>query len=144
MMTNYLLAKNGCSQWHIIMAHPVHETVKLAAHELQKFLMQMSGASLPTQTELQPKAEKEILVGRSSRLTEYDIEIDWDSLGEEGFVMKTGDSWLLLAGATPRGTLYAVYAFLEEIMGIRWLASDCTVSPTPSELVFPELEGPQK
>ena len=139
-MADYLLAKNGCSDWHIIMAHPVHETVKLAAHELQKFLMQMSGAALPTQTELQPKAEKEILVGRSSRLAEYGIEIDWEGLGEEGFVMKTGDNWLLLAGNTPRGTLYAVYAFLEEIMGIRWLASDCTVIPTPAEVVFPELD----
>ena len=143
-MANNLLAKNGRSDWHIIMAHPVHETIKLAAHELQKFLMQMSGASLPTQTELQPKAAKEILVGRSSRLAEYGIEMDWDSLGEEGFVMKTGENWLLLAGATPRGTLYAVYAFLEEIMGIRWLASDCTVIPTPAELVFPELDRVEK
>ena len=67
-MSNYLLAKSGCSEWHIIMAHPAHETIKLAAHELHKFLMRLSGASLPTQTELQPVFAKEILVGRSSRL----------------------------------------------------------------------------
>ncbi len=28
---------------------------------------------------------------------------------------------LLLVGGRPRGTLYAVYAFLEETVGVRWL-----------------------
>lgn len=143
-MSNYLLAKSGCSEWHIIMAHPAHETIKLAAHELHKFLMRLSGASLPTQTELQPVFAKEILVGRSSRLVHYGIEIDWDRLGEEGYVMKTGESWLLLAGASPRGTLYAVYTFLEEVLGIRWLASDCTVIPSRDKLVFPAMDRVEK
>ena len=139
-MPHYLLAKHGCSDWRIIMAHPVHETVKLAAHELHHFIMEMSGASLPTQTELQPKEAPEILVGRSSRLEKYGIHVDWDSLGEEGFVMKTGEDWLLLAGATPRGTLYAVYTFLEEVLGMRWLSSDCTVTPHPEVLGFDEMD----
>ncbi|MBR6786534.1 MAG: DUF4838 domain-containing protein [Clostridia bacterium] len=141
----YMLAKNGSSQWRIIMPHPTHETVKLAAHELHHFLMEVCGASLPTQTDMQPYAEMELLVGRSTRLEHYGIEVDWESLGEEEYVFKTGEHYILLAGATPRATLYAVYAFLEEVIGIRWFASDCTSIPKTACLeieVSDRQEGP--
>ena len=113
-MKTHLLAEHGKTAWRIVMAHPAHETVKLACDELFHFVMQMSGAALPVQTELVADGEYEILVGNSGRLAHHGIHVDWDELGEEGFVMQSAEHYLLLAGATPRGTLYAVYAFLEE------------------------------
>lgn len=139
-----ILAQNAQTAWRIIMPHPAHETVKLAAHELHALVAQLCGAQLPTQTELQPVHTHEILVGRSGRLAHYGIQVDWEALGEEGFVMKTGENWLLLAGATPRGTLYAVYTFLEEVLGLRFLASDCTVIPHAACVAFPELDDCQR
>lgn len=121
------------------MSHPAHETVKLACDELFKFVMQMSGAALPVQTELVANGEYEILVGRSGRLQHYGIEVDWDALGEEGYIIRTAEHYLLLAGATPRATLYAVYAFLEEELGCRWFASDCSFIPRKSVVTYPEI-----
>ena len=138
-MREYVLAEHGRTDWRIVMSHPAHETVKLACDELEKFVQQMSGAALPVQTELVADGEKEILVGRSGRLAHYGIEVDWDELGEEGYVMRAGEGYLLLAGATPRGTLYAVYAFLEEELGCRWFASDCSLIPKRNRLTFGEL-----
>ncbi|MBE5783303.1 MAG: DUF4838 domain-containing protein [Clostridiales bacterium] len=139
-MDKHVLAHNGQALWRIVMPHPAHETVKLAAHELQHFLMEISSAALPTQTELQIAGDYEILVGRSGRLKHYGIQVDWEKLGEEGYVIKSGEKWILLAGATPRGTLYAVYAFLEEIMGCRWLSSDCSVIPKQLHLEVGDLD----
>ncbi|MGI6636431.1 MAG: DUF4838 domain-containing protein [Christensenellales bacterium] len=143
-MKEYILAEHGLSTWHIIMPHPAHETIKLAAHELHHYIMRMSGASLPTQTEMQPAVGPEILVGISDRLAHYNIDVDWSSLGEEGFVHKSGAEWLLLAGATPRATLYAVYAFLEEHLGCRWFASDCEVIPRTDRLTCGHLDCVEK
>lgn len=139
-MTVHVLTRNGRALWRIVMPHPAHETVKLAAHELHRFLMEISGASLPTQTELQPIGDYEILVGRSGRLADYGIQVDWEALGEEGYVMKSGEKWILLAGATPRGTLYAVYAFLEEVLGCHWLSSDCSVIPRNMQVEVGDLD----
>lgn len=138
-MKEYLLAEHGCTPWRIVMAHPAHETVKYACDELYYFVQKMCGAALPVQTELIANGDHEILVGRSGRLAHYGIEVDWEALGEEGYVMRTGEGYLLLAGATPRGTLYAVYAFLEEELGCRWFASDCSRIPKRSRVTFPEL-----
>lgn len=139
-MSEYLLAEHGRTPWRIVMAHPAHETVKLACDELFSFVQQISGAALPVQTELVADGEHEILVGRSGRLAHYGIEVDWESLGDEGYVMRTGEGYLLLAGATPRGTLYAVYAFLEEELGCRWFASDCSRIPRRPRLTFRALD----
>ena len=135
-MKEYLLAENGKTPWRIVMAHPAHETVKYAADELQRFVLKMSGASLPVQTALVADGEYEILLGRGNHLDRHHIQADWDSLGEEGYLIRTDEHYLLLAGATPRGTLYAVYDFLYQL-GCRFFASDCSVIPRVERLVFP-------
>ncbi len=138
-MKEYLLAENGRTPWRIVMDHPAHETVKYAADELQAFVLRMSGASLPVQTALVADGEYEILLGRGSHLSRHGIDLDWDSLGEEGYVIRTGEHFLLLAGAAPRGTLYAVYDFLYRL-GCRFFASDCLVVPRLEKLAFPETD----
>lgn len=138
-MKEYLLAENGRTPWRIVTDHPAHETVKYASDELQAFVLKMCGASLPVQTALVADGEYEILLGRGRHLSRHGIELDWDSLGEEGYVIRTGERFLLLAGAAPRGTLYAVYDFLYRL-GCRFFASDCTVVPRADRLVFPETD----
>ena len=142
-MKDILLAENGRTDWRIVMDHPAHETIKYAADELQRFLLEMSGASLPVQTVLAADGEYEILIGRGKHLNRHEISFDWDSLGEEGYVIRTGEHFLLLAGATPRGTLYAVYDLLYRL-GCRFFSSDCSVIPRRDRLTFPETDRMEK
>ena len=142
-MKEILFAENGRTPWRIVMDHPAHETIKYAADELQQFTEKMCGASLPVQTVLAADGEYDILLGRSSRLAHWGVEADWDSLGEEGYVIRTGEHFILLAGATPRGTLYAVYDFLYRL-GCRFFASDCTVIPKKLTVKFPETDITEK
>lgn len=141
-MSRHILAAGGRTAWRIVMAHPSHETVKLAADELYHFIMEISGASLPVQTELVADGEKEILVGFSGRMAHHGLEEE--PLEEEEFIIRSGDSYLLLAGGSPRGTLYAVYAFLEEELGCRWFSSDCSVIPRRTTLEFGDLNRREK
>ncbi len=59
-------------------------------------------------------------MGVSKRAKELCPDVKWDDLGHDGIVIRTVGNDLLLAGGEPRGTLYAVYTFLEDVVGIRW------------------------
>jgi len=43
-----------------------------------------------------------------------------DSLGDDGYLIKATERGLLLAGKTQLSVYYAVYAFLEKYLGVRW------------------------
>ena len=60
-----------------------------------------------------PGAAKAVLPG---------LDLDKAALGEDGIVLKSAPPHLVLTGAagSRRGTLYAVYEFLERELGVRW------------------------
>ncbi|NCP34564.1 MAG: hypothetical protein COZ57_34015 [Armatimonadetes bacterium CG_4_8_14_3_um_filter_66_20] len=91
---------------------------KLAAGELQLYLQKMSQAEVPVvEVGAVPAGRFRLLLGREHRETQPDRLA---SLGDEGFLLKTGPDYLLFAGKTDLGTLWAVYAFLEKCLGVRW------------------------
>jgi len=74
--------------------------------------------------------------GRATR--EVAPELPYDSLAPDGIVIQTVGNNLVLAGDRPRGTLYAVYTFLEDTVGCRWWASDASFIPDTPELTVPD------
>jgi hypothetical protein len=52
-----------------------------------------------------------------------------EGLGSDGIVIRTIGNDLILAGGEPRGTLYAVYTFLEDHIGCRWWSSKVSTIP---------------
>jgi hypothetical protein len=102
---------------------------RLAATELQEHLRIMSGATLPIVNEDQLPADPPrllVLVG-PSRLAKL-RGVDTEKLERETFVVKTTDDALILAGddggskSAPRtGSLWAVYDFLQDQLGCRWI-----------------------
>jgi hypothetical protein len=61
-------------------------------------------------------------------------------LGEQGFVLRTAGPHLLIAGTPEAGTLYGVHRFLEEYLGVRWLAPGVTKTPHVTDLVIPPVD----
>ncbi|MDD3335856.1 MAG: DUF4838 domain-containing protein [Eubacteriales bacterium] len=134
-----LLAEHGHTDYRIVMAYGAHETIKYACTELSQFLERITGASVPICTDQQPSYERSILVGESRALRGLNPPLCLDELGEEGFRLTTVGSRLVLAGKTPRGTLYAVYAFLERL-GCRWFATNEERIPFVPKLEIEELD----
>ena len=54
--------------------------------------------------------------------------VGFGGLSQEEYVVCSDGGRLILAGGGTRGTLYAVYSFLEEL-GVLWLTPDCTIIP---------------
>jgi len=125
----WVIADHGHSDYTIVIGSTALPSERHAAEELQMFLEQISDAKLPIATDDEPVNGPMILVGPSKKLDALGIRIDFASLGREGFVIRTAPPHFVLAGGRPRGSLYAVYTFLEDHLGCRWFTQ--TVSRIP-------------
>ena len=131
------LADRGHSGYTIVIAPNASPTVEHAAQELAEDLRQISGASFPV-VNVRPR-ERAIFVGPSPFLPASLQKVRLDTLPAEAFVVRTDQHNLYLAGRDDRGTLYAVYALLEDQLGVRWYAPDATRLPTQKVVKLPKL-----
>ncbi|MBQ2915423.1 MAG: DUF4838 domain-containing protein [Clostridia bacterium] len=112
------LVVDGVSDYVIVRGENAYISEVTASTELQKYLKQISGVEIPIITDSTAPVEKEIVVGKTNR--EADGEFNRDELGDDGLVIKSNGKKLFLVGGEQRGTLYAVYEFLEAYLGCRF------------------------
>ena len=136
-----VLADHGRSSYTIVIAPDASPTVKHAAQELADDLKLISGATLPV-VSAKPRGPA-IFVGTSPFMPVSFGKLRLDTFTEETFVVRTDRRNLFLAGHDDRGTLYAVYSFLETHLGVRWYAPDATVLPPQDVVHVPDLNETQ-
>jgi len=84
-----------------------------------------------------PAGQRAIYVGRTNFARAEGL--NFDQLGEEESVLRTVPGGLILTGGRPRGTLYAVYTFLEDALGCRWYTPWCEKVPSRPACSIPSL-----
>jgi len=131
------IAKNGKAVAKIVLAEDAGETEKWAADELAFFLHLSTGCPIPVVDDSTPY-ENRVLVGEGAASL-AGSGFDAKSLQAEEIVVQTEGSDLILAGGSPRGTLYAVYSFLEDVVGCRWWTRDAWNIPRKPTLVVAPL-----
>ena len=137
-----VLAENGRSTYRIVTAAAATQDELRAADWLKSALAAISGAALPIVREDAAAADEEIIVGRGKRLAEGPVAaaVRLDGLGEDGFLIKTVGSRLVIAGGGDPGTLRGVAAFLEDQLGCRKLSKDVLLRPKRSRIAVPALD----
>lgn len=140
------LSVDGWTDYQIVIPDGASVEVQAAAAELSSFLEAVCphpGAVYYDWIDVYwasiSRAEKQILVGRSKALDALNLSIDWDALGDDGFVIRTAGPHLVIAGGPRRGTINGVYTFLEDIVGIRWFTPTVTVIPHKPNLTIKPL-----
>ena len=121
------LAISTIQDWHITVSDDATASERYAAEEFQNWFNQSAGLTLRLVT-AQDNANADsgqIAIGALTTLGDEDIQITVES----GRVQ--------IQGGLPRGVLYAVYQFLEELVGIRFLTADHTHIPDASALQIP-------
>ena len=135
------LAKDGVSAYEIVLDADATVPERTAAEELQTHLEAVTGARLPIHVETAASSTgKRIVVGPSAHFLKAFPDFNLATLRRDGIVMKTAGDTLFLAGDRPRGTLYAVYTFLEDVAGCRWWAADASFTPKKPTLEIPALD----
>ncbi len=136
------LVKNGKSDFVIVLASGAIPPEQTAAKELQSHLEASTGVLLPIlEEDTAASSENQIIVGQSKRLAAAFPELDLAALKRDGIVMKSDGSTVFLAGGRPRGSLYAVYTFLEEVIGCRWWTSTESYTPKIKHMEMPALDN---
>jgi hypothetical protein len=128
------LARDGRSPYVIVVAADAIAAEKTAARELQDYFRQVTGAPLEivSEADLAGGDAPRILVGQTKLTRQVLADLNFAALQHDGIVMKVAGRNLILTGGRPRGTLYAVDTFLEDVVGVRWWTStESTVPHTP-------------
>ena len=112
------LAVNGQARVTIVQATEASTAEQTAAKELAGYLGKVTGGRFTIAQEGAAPAGPAIYVGLTKFAADHGIETA--QLGPEEWVIRTVDDDLLLVGGRPRGTLYAVYRFLEDVVGVHW------------------------
>ncbi len=94
---------------------------KNAAVELKSYLDRITDKNLTIVSEGDSKQNTAgIYVGATRTLAKDFPAIKLDKLGPDSIVIKSSGDDIFIAGQGKRGTLYAVYSFLEDFCGVRW------------------------
>jgi len=132
------IAEDGLAKAVIVIAPDAPLPERWAAEELSKFLEQMTGAKFEIAS---PSAtgRTRLLVGPEAAKSARP-DFSTDGLGAEGIIIRTAGNDLILAGGRPRGTLYAVYTFLEDYLGCRWWTSTESTIPKKPTIKIDNLD----
>ncbi len=124
---------------HVVVAESASLSEHTAAKEFQSLWRQCTGHTIPISAT--PPAEGvRIWIGRTGVPDGLLAGVDLEGLGDEGVCIRTASpNDLLIVGGQKRGTLYGVYQFFEDYMGVRWLAPDATYVP-PSSNPLPQID----
>ena len=140
LQAELVLVDSGRSDYRIGLAADATPVEKSAADELRNFVAAATGVTLPVVVGLPEPAGKTILVGRAAEAAGLLAENTLAGLPTDAILLRTAGDALILAGGAPRGTLYAVYEFLEKECGIRFWTSRETFVPRREKLAVGPLD----
>lgn len=133
--TAMYIAEDGESDYYIVTADNHDECIDTAALELQTYIEKICGAKLETVNESQlPAGVPAIALGETS-ISENN-GFDYSAISEDGFLLDTEGEHFIIRGEDDRGTLFGVYTFLEEYLGVRWFTPTLERVPENEDVVI--------
>ena len=110
---------------------------KTATAELTEYLAKITGKQFQVVQEGSSSPTSAIYLGN----TDFALKqgLDFGKFGDEEWIIKSYGSHLVIAGGEPRGTLYGVYHFLEDVLGVHWLTPSVEYVPEKTKIELEEL-----
>ncbi len=136
---NHKLFNNGGSNYTIIISQDATPSEKYAAEELRYWIKEVSGTDLPIADLSAGVRGKRLVVGFNRLVSELVPGAVKPEDRDDSFTLRSVGGDILFWGGSLRGTLYAVYSFLEEELGCRWYSSKVSVAPHMDSWEFSEL-----
>jgi hypothetical protein len=134
------LCTNGKANAEIVLGKDAIEPERNAAKELSAYLRKITGADFRiVETASVAKEKVRIFVGSTDEAKKVARGVDWSKLSIDGILIESHGNDLILAGDRPRGTLYAVYTFLEDYLGCRWWSPDAEYIPKKSTISVADM-----
>jgi len=132
------LIKKGRAKSRIVIPGKSTELEQKAASVMQDYIHRISGAKMKIVTDGIKTKGNEILIGKVNR--DALVNLDFDILEEDGFIIRTTEKQLIIAGGTEKGTLYGVYSFLENHLGCRKFTSKASYTPRLETIIVGSID----
>lgn len=132
------LASRGRTAYHILLAAAPTTQDRKAAEDLQRWLAEITGVTIPIAAEGGPVRGRAVSIGRTALLEQ--AVGPREDLGDEGYGIAERGGNLFLWGGRTRGVINAVYALLEEDLGCRWYTKDSYRIPRRRTLRFAPIQ----
>jgi len=132
------LSANGKATARIVVARDEPKPVQYAARELSRYLKSVTGGEFTIQNRPEPGMANLHVGPEAAKYADPDFTTE--GLGKEGIVLRSVGDHLILAGGNPRGTLYAIYTFLEDPVGCRFWAPGAETIPSRPTLRVEHLD----
>lgn len=136
----HYLAEGGTMRMRVHVGSSEDIITLQAAAELSDFAARVTGGAPVAQLSTDEAVAEEplLVVGRHNALASRAFSAeDFDGLGEDGFLIRSFGPHILIAGASPRGSMYGVNWFLDRRLGVRWLAPEVTHWPATPDIALP-------
>jgi hypothetical protein len=111
--------------WSIVCSPSASPAERHAAEEFQAHFRGLAGLTLPIRAEAKTRA---VFIGPDA-VAAAGIAPEDGAMGDEELRITVRAGAIGIDGGRPRGTLYGVYEFLEELCGVRFLTFDHTYYP---------------
>lgn len=129
------LVTNGKSDYKIVISSSASYWDSLSASELKKYIFEISGAIIPIFNDESPILQREIIIGKNKHST----NVDTSGIKYDGFIIKTENEKLYFIGGKRKGTLNAIYTFLERFLGCRMYSSTFKKIPSQKTITLPSI-----
>ena len=130
------IVDDGVSDFVIVTEENPDATTKTAVNELQTYIKKISGTELKAVTENEVTPEDNAIIIGETSLEKGIVDINRSEIAKDGFMIHSDGKHLFIAGSDNRGTLYGVYTFLEEYLGVRWFTPELEVVPENKDIVI--------
>lgn len=130
------IVDDGASDFVIVTEENPDATTKTAVNELQTYIKKISGTELKAVTENEVTPEDNAIIIGETSLEKGIVDINRLEIAKDGFMLHSDGKHLFIAGSDNRGTLYGVYTFLEEYLGVRWFTPELEVVPENKDIVI--------
>lgn len=113
------LAQDGKAAATIVLAAAATSAEQTAAKEVADYLQKITSGDFRIRPEDRAPANgTRIFVGPTAFAKAAGIVVD--KLAAEEWIVRTAGNDLIIVGGRPRGTIYAAYHFLEDVLGVHW------------------------
>lgn len=130
------IVENGKSDFVIVTNDNPDATIITASKEMQDYIEKISGAKLSIITERNYKSEQKAIIIGETAIENDVVNIDRENIKKDGFLVYSNGDKLFISGAESRGTLYGVYTFLEDYLGVRWFTPTLEVVPENKDIII--------
>lgn len=136
---SYTVFAKGHSDYAIVVDKNASESELFAAKEIQNCIVEIGGVNIPIVGCGEWKKGKRIIVGFNKDSKKLFRRLKKPSPSDESFIYKNKCGDIVLVGGNERGTMYAVFSFLENELGCRWYTEDYVVLPHRDSYSFTKL-----